>query len=584
LLRSLYIKNYALIDEFSVQFTPGLNIITGETGAGKSIILGAFGLLLGDRASSDMVRAGSDKTIVEAEFDFVNDRELSTFFAENEIESQDALVIRREVAQRGTSRGFVNDSPVSAQVLKSLGEILVDLHGQHEHQSLLRAATHIQMLDAFGNLNATVSEFRNLRSALTRIIADISEMKSRKARAEEEQELHAFQLREISAINPIEGEDSAIDARLKVLENAEELQSAASKIYELLYDGDGSATEKLGLVREQLMRLTEIDATLEEPLGEAKSALAIVSELSRWFSDYSRHIPLDSTELSELRNRAQSIQRLKKKFGGTLEAVLEKRKEMEEKLSFEEEFEQRILLKETELAEIRPRLSKIAMRLSNARIGQAKMLEPQIVRILIELGIEHAQFKVDIGREIAKEEEPLALAIEENSFLSNARGIDTVEFFISTNAGETLKPLTRVASGGEISRIMLALKTVLAKMDRMPLLIFDEIDSGISGRVAQRVGRAMKALSEEHQTIAITHLAQIAACADSHYLAEKNSAKGVTSSRLRRLSDGEHIEEVARLISGDNLTPGALENARSLILEAILKIPKPQKNTPLAAA
>ncbi len=584
MLRTLYIKNYALIDEFSVQFTAGLNIITGETGAGKSIILGAFGLLLGDRAASDMVRAGADKTIVEAEFDTADNRELSAFFVEHEMESQDALVIRREVTQRGTSRGFVNDSPVSAQVLKSLGEILVDLHGQHEHQSLLRTATHIHMLDEFGGLEATVSEFRNLRGALTRIIAEISEMRSRKTRADEEQELHAFQLREISAINPIEGEDIAIDARLKVLENAEELQSAASYIHELLYDGEGSATEKLGLVREQLSRLMEIDATLEEPLGEAKSALAIVSELSRWFSDYSRRIPLDAKELAEHRDRAQGIQRLKKKFGGTLAAVLEKKREIEEKLSFEEEFEQRILLKESELAEIRPRLSKIAMKLSKARIEEAKKLEPQIVSILKELGIEHAQFKVEIEQEIAIEDAPLALMTEDRLLLSNPRGIDTVEFFISTNAGEVPKQLTRVASGGEISRIMLALKTVLAKMDRMPLLIFDEIDIGISGRVAQRVGRAMKTLSEDHQTIAITHLAQIAACGDAHYLAEKNSTKGVTSSRLRALTEAEHVEEVARLISGDVLTSGALENARSLIAEAMQNAPKRTKKAHFAAA
>jgi DNA repair protein RecN (Recombination protein N) len=584
LLRSLYIKNYALIDEFSVQFAPGLNIITGETGAGKSIILGAFGLLLGDRASSDMVRTGADKTVVEAEFDFLGNRELRAFFETNEIESQDALVIRREVTQRGTSRGFVNDSPVSAQVLKSLGEILVDLHGQHEHQSLLRSAIHIQMLDEFGGLEATVTEFRSLRGTLTRLLAEISEMRSRKARADEEQELHSFQLREINAINPVEGEDEALDARLKVLENSEELQSAASYVHELLYDGEGSATEKLGLVREQLTRLIEIDATLEEPLGEAKSALAIVSELSRWFSDYQNRIPLDAKQLAELRERAQGIQRLKKKFGGTLAAVLEKRKEIEEKLSFEEEFEQRILNKESELAEIRPRLSKIAMKLSKARIEQAKKLEPQIVGILKELGIEHAQFKVEIGQEIASDDEPLALLSEDRTLLSNSRGFDTVEFFISTNAGELPKPLTRVASGGEVSRIMLALKTVLAKADRMPLLIFDEIDIGISGRVAQRVGRAMKTLSEDHQTIAITHLAQIAACGDAHYLAEKTSAKGVTSSRLKYLTDKEHVEEVARLISGDVLSSGALDNARSLIAEAFQNAPKQQKKSHLAAA
>ncbi len=583
MLRSLYIKNYALIDEFSVPFSAGLNIITGETGAGKSIILGAFGLLLGDRAASDMVRAGAEKTIVEAEFDAQNDKELVRFFEANEIEFQDTLTIRREVTQRGTSRGFVNDSPVSAQVLRSLGEILVDLHGQHEHQSLLRTATHIQMLDEFGGLEATVIEFRNLRTALTRLIAELSEMRSRKKLADEEQELHAFQLREITAINPIEGEDASIDARLNILENAEELQSAASTIHELLYDGEGSATEKLGLVREQLTRLTEIDATLEEPLSEAKSALAIVTELSRWFSDYARRVPLDAKELAKLRERAQAIQRLKKKFGGTLTAVLQKKNEIEEKLSFEEEFEQRILLKETELGEIRPRLSKLAMKLLKARIEQAKKLEPQITAILKELGIEHAQFKVEMKQEIATEDDPLALWANDQTFLSNARGVDSVEFFISTNAGEVPKPLTRVASGGEISRIMLALKTVLAKADRMPLLIFDEIDIGISGRVAQRVGRAMKALSEDHQTIAITHLAQIAACGDAHYLAEKQSRKDVTSSRLRKLTDAEHLEEVARLISGDALTSVALENAQSLIAESAGKAPK-QKNTSLATA
>jgi DNA repair protein RecN (Recombination protein N) len=578
LLRSLYIKNYALIDEFSVEFESGLNIVTGETGAGKSIILGAFGLLLGDRASPDMIRAGAEKTIVEAEFDDGNSRELKVFFEANEIESaQDALVIRREVMSRGSSRGFINDSPASTQVLKSLGELLVDLHGQHEHQSLLRTATHIEMLDDFGGLGTLVSEYQSLRTTMLRLLAEIAEMKSRKARSDEEQELYVFQLREITATDPHDGEDDKIEARLRVLENAEELQSASAKIHELLYDGEGSAAEKLGVVREQLAKLAAIDTSLEEPLGEAKSALAIVSELSRWIGNYSSRVQLDSEELATLRERAQSIQRLKKKFGGTLDAVLQKKGELEEKLSFQEEFEQRIALKESELSALHPRVAKIAAKLSKSRNDEAKKLEPQIIAILKELGIEHAQFQVEIEQELAKDEESFALTIEGRSLVSNSCGVDSAQFFISTNAGEAPKPLHRVASGGEISRIMLAIKTVLAKADRTPLLIFDEIDIGISGRVAQRVGRAMKSLSSDHQTIAITHLAQIAACANAHYLAEKTSAKGMTSSRLRRLSESEHIEEVARLISGDVLTPGALENARSLIAEAAQKAPK-QKN------
>jgi len=576
LLRSLYIKNYALIEEFSVVFERGLNIITGETGAGKSIVLGAFGLLIGDRAAPGAVREGTEKAIVEADFDIEGNPSLRAFFEANEIECEgDTLLLRREVSRRGTSRGFINDSPASVQVLKELSEFLVDLHGQHEHQSLLHAKNHVRMLDEFAGLTRPVVEFQSLRSKLLAIHTEIEAMTLQNRRLGEEHDLYAFQLEEIRSVDPLPGEDDAIEAKLLVLENAEELRNAAGEIQELLYDGESSAVEKLGLIKEQLTRLASIDSTLAEPLSEARSALAIATELSRWIREYAERISLDPESLATLRERAQRIQRLKKKFGGTLAAVLEKKLELEAKLSLEHDFEDLMASKKKEHSLLRRELARVAADLSKSRATAAKELAPRIVQILNNLGIEQAQFSAQILHEDADDSEPMALPIGTRKLVSNARGIDFVEFHISTNAGESPKPLARVASGGEISRIMLALKTILAKSDRLPLLIFDEIDIGISGRVAQRVGQAMKALSKDHQIIAITHLAQIAACADTHYVAEKRTVNDATSSRLRRISDTEHVEEVARLISGDVISKGSLENARSLISEAEGKNSKP---------
>ncbi len=570
MLRSLYIKNYALIEEFTVTFERGLNIITGETGAGKSIVLGAFGLLIGERAVPDFIRTGADKAIVEAEFDIAGNPNLVKFLAEKEIEPNgDAIVLRREVTTKASSRGYVNDSPASTTLLKELGNYLVDLHGQHEHQSLLHPHHHIRMLDEFGGLVADVERYQVERTVLLSLVSELRELKSREAKLSEEHDLYEFQLQEILTIDPEADEDTKIEQELLVLENAEELRDSALKIHEALYEIDGSAYERLGLVKEQLTKLRDIDATLTEPLTEAQSALAIVAELSTWISRYAERVELDPEKLDGFRDRAHQIQRLKKKFGGTLDAVLLKKSELEAKLSFEEEFDAIISEKQREIEKRRTALAGIAKKLSKARAKVSEQIGPQIVEILKTLGIEHSAFEVKIERAVASESSDIALAINGTNFAANSRGVDDIEFFISTNAGEKPKPLARVASGGEISRIMLALKTILAKSDKLPLLVFDEIDIGISGRVAQRVGRAMKNLAADHQIISITHLAQIAAFGDAHFLAEKLSDKGSTSSRLRRLSEKEHAEEVARLISGAEVSRSSLQNARALIDEAM---------------
>lgn len=571
MLRSLYIKNYALIEEFTVQFDRGLNIITGETGAGKSIILGAFSLLIGERASSEMIRTGADKAVVEAEFDLHDSEELKAFLDAKEFDTNsELLIVRREISTKGSARGFVNDSPTTAQLLKELGTFLVDLHGQHEHQSLLRAEGHIGLLDNFGGLQPEVDAFRDLRATYVTLLQEVDDLRKKQQRLEEERDLLDYQRNEIEQLDPKPQEDEKIEEELKLLENAEELRTTATSIYETLYDAEGSAYEKLSKAKQELDRLARIDPSLKESVTELQSALVITAELSKSLSYYSDNVEFQPERLSTLRERAQALVRLKKKYGGSLDAVLVKLRDLRDRLGVSESVADSITRSETELQRLRRNLSERAFALSEKRRKVARKLEPEIGKVLKELGIEHGKFAVRFTeRELAESEKERAAVLRNGTPLySNAHGIDLVEFFISTNAGEEPKPLVKVASGGEISRIMLSLKTILAQSDRLPLLVFDEIDVGVSGRIAQRVGRAMKRLAQEHQIIAISHLAQIAAFADAHYLVQKTTSAKSTSSRLRLLTAEEHIDEVARLISGADVSPTSRLAAEELLREA----------------
>ncbi len=570
MLRSLCIKNYALIEEMSVQFERGLNIITGETGAGKSIVLGAFGLLIGERSSSDVVRQGATKAIVEAEFELEGNPKLAQFLQQHELEGENGtLLIRREVQAKGSSRGFINDTPASTQLMKELGDHIVDLHGQHEHQSLLRTDGHIILLDEFGGLETLVDDFRAVRSQFNALKKELDELRSKENRLNQERELYEYQLSEIVAVDPKSNEDQDIEEELKKLENAEELTDTANEIHELLYELDGSAYEKLNDTKTRLEKLIKFDPTLEEQLKEIKSSIASVEELSRYFNKYPDKLQYEPARLTELRQRIQAITGLKKKYGnGSLDAVITKRLDLEEKLEPGASVEEKKLEFEKQLHALSLKASKIASELTKKRKAIAKQLEPEIATVLKRLGIEHSRFEARFANHPVSASGEVPLIINGGVALqANARGADDVEFYLSTNAGESPKPLTKVASGGEISRIMLALKTVLAKSDRLPLMIFDEIDVGVSGRVAQAVGRAMKELGAQHQIIAITHLAQIAAFSDAHYLVQKRTESGMTFSNLSKLSDDRHVEEVARLIAGADLSESSLLAARELISE-----------------
>ncbi len=572
MLKSLTIKNYALIDELTVDFANGLDIITGETGAGKSIIIDALSLILGERATAEAIRTGADKAVVEGIFSISDNRKLHALLQEQELEAADELIVRREVSAKGTSRCLVNDSVVPLAVLKKIGEQLVDLHGQHEHQSLLRTETHIEMLDEYAGVGDLLEEYRTAYRTLRAVSQEIQSVLAREAQLNEKRDLYTFQQQEIDAIAPQPGEDEQIEAELKILENVEKLVSATSLLYEMLYDGETSAHDLLSKAAKQLEELARIDARFEEYARECRSAETIVNEVAKFVHQYSASVEFSPERLEKLRQRLGVLFSLKRKYGGTLEAALAHRQRIEQELATAENVETTLQkLREKREAE-RAACARLALQLSSRRREASRKLDREIVHELTALGIPNARFTTQMRRQQlstdGSEDEEYVL-IEKEKVRIHARGYDDVEFFISTNLGEDVKPLTKVASGGEVSRIMLALKSVLAKADRLPVMIFDEIDVGVSGRIAQAVGLSMKNLSQHHQIIAITHLPQIAGLADEHFVVEKvEEKKGSvrrTTTTIRKLTRDERVREVARLLSGAEVTEAGLKSARELM-------------------
>ncbi len=568
MLKNLSIKNYALIDELEVEFGTGLNIITGETGAGKSIIIDALNLILGERATQDEVRSGADKSVVEGVFTISGNKKVRRLLDAAEIEADEEIIVRREVSAKGQSRAFVNDTPVPVAQLKELGDYLVDLHGQHEHQSLLRAETHIDLLDDFGGLDNLIKNFRIAYDGLNSELAEMKELISRREALKEKRELYAFQIKEIDAVNPEPGEVDRLESELKILENSEKLYEVTMKLYELLYDSESSIHDQLVMVRNQLEDLSDIDKSFEPLKADGETAKAIVDEITRSVQSYSSKIDFNPERLEEIRERLGVLSMFRKKYGGSLEAAIEYREKIGKEFQLAENFDEAIGNLEKNVERQRQELSEIAERLSSKRREVAERVMRSIVGVLAEIGIENAKFEIEIknrrfdgnGAEIR----PL-VRLGRDFYETNEKGFDFVEFFISTNVGEEPRPLAKVASGGEISRIMLALKTILAKSDRLPLLVFDEIDTGISGRIGSKVGKSLKSLSKFHQIIAITHLPQIAGMADVHFKVEKGvkGKRAVTS--VSRLSEDERVLEVARLLSGEDVTQASISGAKELI-------------------
>jgi len=565
MLRTLYVRDYALIEELDVEFGSGLNVITGETGAGKSILIGALNMILGERANTDVVRQDAKKAIVEGIFDDADTERIRSLLEEAEIDTEPLprIILRRQITDRG-SRGFINDTPATLDVIREVAAELIDLHGQHEHQSLLRTETHRRTLDSFGGLSGLTQHYRAQYERVADLVDRRDGLAARERELRQQKELYEFQIEEIDAVNPQEGEEEELHAERRVLENAEKLYASTSGLYEMLYESDEAVHDQIVVARNELQDLARIDEAFEEQLEEIKSAQIIISELANFLQDYNAHIEFDPERLNAIRERMGELERLKRKYGGSLESVIEHRKEIGEQYDLAEDFEGNLERLDREIEAAQEKLSDTAHRLSAKRREVAERIEDAIIRELGQLGMPDSQFEVRFEQQ--QDPDGWIRGEDDTHYRAFANGMDRIEFFISTNVGIDPMPLTDVASGGEISRIMLALKQILAKSERLPILVFDEIDTGISGDMARKVGDSMHDLARYHQIITITHLPQIAALGDVHFKVEKIVEEERTKTIIRRLDEEEQAaEQVATLISGADVTDAALENARELM-------------------
>ncbi len=562
MLHSLYIRNFALIEELFLEFQEGLTVITGETGAGKSILLGALGLVLGDRASSELVRSEAPKAVIEAVFRHDIPAAMAPLLESAGIEAMEELILRRELSATGQSRSFINDTPCNAGTLRLAGDLLIDLHGQHEHQMLLNPATHIGMLDDFALTAAEASACTAMQEELGKLRRLCREIRENTAAMQEKRDLLEFQQRELADIGLGAGESEETDREINLLENAETLAEHTEALSAILYEGDGAIYPELGRALHIIEKLAAVDPRFEPLCLEARNATGIVDELYRFNRSYASSIDFNPTRLESLRERQHKIQRTAKKYGVAPDELPDMLMRLEALLSEEGESEERLKEKEALAEEQKATLSLAAAALSKRRQEAAGRLEETVMRNLTELGIPKAVFLTRFTHDEDPEGE---ISLEGKSYRLSGGGYDTVEFMLSANPGEAPRPLAKIASGGEISRVMLAMKSALAGMAELPILIFDEIDTGISGRIAQSVAKKLQNLSRLHQIIAITHLPQIAAMGEHHMSVHKAVENGRTATRVTPLDRESRREAIAALISGEEVTPSSRNLADELL-------------------
>jgi DNA repair protein RecN (Recombination protein N) len=563
MLRNLRIKNYALVEELEVEFQPGLNVITGATGAGKSIIVGAVNLILGERASSDAVRTGFDIANIEAFFELPDDRNLRGLLSELGISpSENTLIIRREISTKGQSRCYVNDRLVTLTSLKSIGDRLADLHGQHEHQSLLNTERHIEYLDHYGDLDQVLSRVGGTYRLLRAKQKELDDLKNSKRLDEERRKLYEFQIQEIKKANLSLDEEERLIQEKKVLENIEILFELSSNVYHQLYESEVSILERITSLSKELKRACQIDSRLKEPDETLESCVIKLQEISRFMEDYKGRLEFDPEKLEMIRERLSLLNTLKKRYGKSVEEILTYKEQIKSELEWIENKDETINGLERGIDELSQNLQKECILLSQKRRAKASELSRRIQKALTDLGMDKTRFEIRINQ---REAENGLVAIDGRRFVATEKGMDEVEFFVSPNIGEEPKPLAKIASGGEISRIMLALKSILAKTDRVESMIFDEIDVGIGGEVASAVGKSLKNLASSHQVIVITHLQQIASQADHHFKVFKEGVKGRTVTRIKKLDKEERVKEIARMISGEKISEVTLKQAKEMI-------------------
>ena len=568
MLEKLFIKNYLIIKDAELYFSKGLNILTGETGAGKSIILDALGLILGERADYSILRNENEKLVVEGHFNFLRNRTIKNFLDEKDLSVSNGenvlVIIRRELNKKGVSRNFINDTPVNSAELKELGDLIIDIHSQNEHQSLLRGETHCSFLDNFLKDNTVLSHFREKYYEFKELVDKYNSLIIQKDIITEKKSYIDFQLKEINNVNLKQNEDEELEAELNKMENSEDISLSLTNAVNYLYDNENSILSGLAYTIKELKRALKYDSELEKIILSLEENYTSIKVSSDEIRNYINSINFDPQIIETTRTRLGQITFLKKKYNLKVNELILKANNLKEELNLSENFDAELEKLQNDIFNKRKVLFDSALKLSKERQSVNKTLEKKVNSYFKDVGLESAEFRTDIKPVYSAKEDLFSFKKDNELFKITQNGINEIEFLIKANKGGEFTPLRKTASGGEISRIMLSLKAALSGKDNIPILVFDEIDAGISGRVAGKVGKVLSELAKSHQIISITHLPQIASMGDSNYYVSKKEVNGKTVAEIKSLTEEEVIEEVARLLSGEQITAASKVTAKEL--------------------
>ena len=560
MLKYLRVKNFVLIKEAELNFAPGLNLFTGETGAGKSLLISAIEVLLGGKTKSELVRRDTDKAVVEGEFR-IDDKEVSDYLRGLDLECvSDELIMRREISENGRTRNFINDSPVTIKQLSDLTDWLIDLCGQHEHQTLLRKEFHLDYVDRYAGLMEKREELASLYQTFRKLNSEFAELKAEKKKSESWKELKEFEIAEIEKVKPESEEEDRLLIEEKTLRHGEQIIEFCASAEEKLNDMPGSAIDIIGGVSNEIQHLAEYSAELQKASEDIESANALLNEAFRSILNLRVNFDFSQERLEEIRIRLGQLSQLKRKYGGTVEAVLENLIKLKEETQKFSNLDDEINRLSKKIANLHKILEEKAGFLSKVREACIPELIKSMETEMRELGFESTAFDVRIERLSGEDIEYCG-----EKYGLSANGIDKCEIYISTNSGEPLLPMKDIASGGEISRILLALKSVIAGKDKSGTLVFDEIDKGISGRIARKVGFKLLEASKDQQVFVITHLPQIASVPGRHFSVVKSSDNDRAVTSIVQLTEGDRIQEIGKLLSTGGGAKRGEEYAKELL-------------------
>jgi DNA repair protein RecN (Recombination protein N) len=567
MLQELSIRNFAIIDDLQISFSDGLNILSGETGAGKSIIINAVNLLLGSRANAGLIRTGSQTAELEALFQIAKKSVVADIMEKNDFHPEEGLMIRRIVSRKDSHRVYINGHLATTQLLNLITENLASISGQHTHQRLLKEENQLEIIDQFGDLIPLRNEVSGCFHDILPLIRNLENLKAKKVRHAEHIQLLEFQQKEIRQASITPGEDVALEQERMRLKNAEELFQAVHDSVEALYSEQGAVVERLVAVKKELEKASRIDPALVPKTERIAETTIYIEDIAEALRTYLNKIQMDENRLETVEARLDTLAKLKRKYGTSLEDVFLKLESIDRELSGIENLSEDIADTEKKLSDLHDKLIKLAVTLSNKRKRTAATLAEKVEKELGTLKMSQTKFEIFFGTVPVDEHTEPYLANQESVITET--GIDRITFLIAPNVGEPLKPLNSIISGGELSRVVLSLKAILAQSESLETIVFDEVDAGIGGSVAEVVGKKLSSLARHHQIICITHLPQIAKFGDHHFNISKHVVRERTRTTITRLTESERVTEIARMLGGEKITRATLNHAREMLNDTV---------------